>query len=89
MDGFIYDIQTEDSYEDIKAYLQENFNTLDYKKYNPSNFPEVNRKVIEMMKDELSGTLMCEFVVLRSKVYAYLKEINNENEAKKKLQGFF
>ena len=25
-----------------------------YKKYNPYNFPEVNKKVIGMMKDELS-----------------------------------
>ena len=86
-DSFIYDIRTEDFYGDIKADLQEKFDTSDYKKDNPYNFPAVNKKVIGMMKDELSGTIMSEFVGLRSKVYAYLKEGDNETKAKKKLKG--
>ena len=35
-----------------------------------------------MMKDELSGTLMSDFVGLRSKVCAYLKEGDDETKAK-------
>ena len=41
----------------------------------------VNKKVVGMMKDELGGNIMVEFVELRSKTYAY-KDINN-NESKK------
>ena len=31
-------------------------------------------KVIELMKDELGGQIMKEFVALRAKTYTYLKE---------------
>jgi hypothetical protein len=53
---------------------------LDYKKDNPYNFPAVNKKEIDMMKG-----IMSEFVGLRSKVHAYLKEGEVETKAKKKL----
>ena len=43
-DSFIYDIRTKDFYEDIKTDLQEKFDTSDYKKDNPYNFPAVNKK---------------------------------------------
>ena len=43
-----------------------------------------NKKVIRLIKDELGGHIMKEFVGLREKTYSYLKDNNEENE---KAQG--
>ena len=43
-------------------------NPLYFNTSNPYNFPAVNKNVIGMMKDELSGTIMSGFVGLISKV---------------------
>jgi len=39
--------------------------------------------VIGMMNNELSGTVISKFVGLKSKVYVYLKEGDDETKAKK------
>ena len=39
-----------------------------------------NRKVIGLMKDELGGEIMKEFVRLRAKTYSYLKDNNDEDK---------
>ena len=42
-----------------------------------------NRKVIGLMKDQLSGKTMTEFVALRSKTYSYLMDnCNSDKKAK-------
>ena len=44
---------------------------------------EKNRKVIGLMKDQLSGKTMTEFVALRSKTYSYLMDnCNSDKKAK-------
>ena len=44
-----------------------------------------NKKVIKLMKDELGGQIMKEFVELRAKTYSYLKD--NDKGKKKKEKG--
>ena len=42
-----------------------------------------NKKVIKLMKDELGGQIMKEFVELRAKTYSYLKD-NDKGKKKKR-----
>ena len=70
MDSLIYDIETDDFYKDIAEDVKDRFDTSGY---NP-NWPlpvGLNKKVIGLMKDELGGEIMTEFVTLRPKMYAY------------------
>ena len=43
-----------------------------------------NKKVIGLMKDELGGEIITEFVTLRPKTYSYLTDDNKEDEGTKK-----
>ena len=71
-DSLIYDIKTEDFYEDIADDVQTRFDTSGYSKKDNRPLPiGVNKKVIGLMKDELGGKIMTEFVALRPKLYAY------------------
>ena len=66
-DSLIYDIETDDSCNDIAE------DRFDMSGYNPNwSLPVgLNKKVIGLMKDELGGEIMTEFVTLRPKMYAY------------------
>ena len=78
-DSLIYDIETEDFYGDIAEDVKDRF---DRSGYNPDRPLPVglNKKVIGLMKDELGGEIMTEFVTLRPKMYAYK---TGESESKK------
>ena len=69
-DSLIYNIETEDFYKDIAEDVPARF---DMSGYNPDRPLPVglNKKVIGLMKDELGGERMTEFVTLRPKMYAY------------------
>ena len=41
---------------------------------------EKNEKVIGLMKNELRGKVMIEFVAIRSKTYSYLMDDGNSNK---------
>ena len=69
-DSLIYDIETENFYKDIAEDVQDRFDTSGYNPDRPLPVG-LNKKVIGLMKDELGGEIMTEFVTLRPKMYAY------------------
>ena len=71
-DSFFYEIETKDFYRDIAKDVEKRFDTSGYSKDDNRPLPiGENKKVIGLMKDELGGKVMTEFVALRSKMYAY------------------
>ena len=70
MDSLIYSIETDDFYKDIAEDVKDRFDMSDY---NPDRHLPLglNKKVIGLMKDELGGEIVTEFVTLRPKMYAY------------------
>lgn len=71
-DSVTYEIETKDVYRDFLK---------DKNRFDNSDFPEnspfydkTNKKIIGKFKDEAAG----EFIGLRSKIYSYVKD-NNEN----------
>ena len=69
-DSLIYSIKTEDFYKDIADEVEARFDTSGYVPDRPLPV-EKNKKVIGLMKDELGGEIMKEFVSLRPKMYSY------------------
>ena len=71
-DSFVYEIETENLYRDIAGDVEMRFDTSGYSKEDNRPLPiGLNKKVIGLMKDELGGKIMTEFVALRAKMYAY------------------
>ena len=69
-DSFVYEVETEAFYRDIAEDVERRFDSKDEKRPLPMI---KNKKVIGLMKDELGGKIMIEFVSLRAKIYAYRK----------------
>ena len=87
--SYIYYIQTEDFYSDIKDDIKELFDTTNYL-VSTGNLPlNINIKVIDMFRDETGDSELSHFVALRAKLYSYYcdNDINNTlnrcNEASK------
>ena len=71
-----------DIYKDIAEDVEKRFDTSNYEIDRP--FPKgKNEKVIGLMKDELGGQIMKEFVGLRAKTCSHLKEKNDKNKKSK------
>ena len=80
-DSLVYDIKTEDFYEDIANDVQARFDTSGYSKTDFRLLPiSINKKVIGLMKDELGGKIMTEFVALRLKLCSYKKLDGSEDK---------
>ena len=70
--SLVYHIKTEDFYSNIADDVPTRFNTSGYFSNRPLPIG-LNKKVIGLMKDELGGAIMTEFVALRPKLYSYRK----------------
>ena len=69
-DSLIYSIETKDFYKDIADDVKDRFNKSGYNSSRPLPVG-LNKKVIFLIKDELGGEIMTEFVTLRPKMYTY------------------
>ena len=82
-DSFIINIKTEDFYEDIADDVKKRFDPSNYEANRPLPAGK-NKKVIGLMKDELGGKSMTEFVAMRPKTFSYLMDGDSEP---KKVKG--
>ena len=78
-DSFVINIKTEDFYKDIAEDVEKRFDTSNYEVNRPLSTGK-NKKVIGLMKDELGGKVMTEFVALRPRTYFYLMDDGNTDK---------
>ena len=83
-DSFVMHIKTNDFYEDIASDVENRFDTSNYEANTSETTAEPsslarrplptgkNKKVIGLMKDELGGKIITEFITLRPKTYSFL-----------------
>ena len=81
-DSFIMSIKTNYFYKDIANDVEKRFDTSNYEVDRPLPTGK-NKRVIGLMKDELGGGIITEFVALRPKTYSYLTDDCKENKKAK------
>ena len=80
--SFIVHVKIDDIYKDIAEDVETRFDTLNFEIRRP--LPKgKNKNVIGLMRDELGGQIMKEFVRLRTKTYSYLKDNTDEDKKAK------
>ena len=72
-DSFVMHIKTNDFYKDISDDVGNRFDTSNYEVKRPLPIG-INKKIIGLMKDELGGEVIMEFIALRRKTYSYLTD---------------
>ena len=77
-DSLVYHIKTKNFYADIADNVPARFDTSGYCPNRPLPVG-LNKKVIGLMKDELGGAIMTEFMALRPKLYSYKKLDGSED----------
>ena len=86
-DSFIMNIKIEDFYKDIAKDVEKRFDTSNYEVNRPLPTGK-NKKVIGLIKDELGGKIITEFVTLRPKTYSYLTDDCKEDKKAKGTKKF-
>ena len=81
-DSLMYELDTDDFYEDISTDIKARFDTSEFPPNNKSGIlVGVNKKVIGMFKDEVGGKQITHFVGLRPKLYSF--KIEDSSTTKK------
>ena len=87
-DSLMYNIKTKDFYAEIVDDVPASFDTSGYDKKDARPLPiGKNKKVIGLMKDELGGKIMTEFIALRPKLYSYKKLDGRKTRNAKELRN--
>ena len=81
-ESFIMNIRTNDFYKDIANDVDKRFDTSNYELNRPLPTGK-NKKVIGLMKDELGGKIITEFVTFRPKTYSYSTDDGKEDKKAK------
>ena len=81
-DSFVMNIKTNDFYKDIANDIKKRFDTSNYEVNRPLPTGK-NKKVIGLMKDELGGKIITDFVTLRPKTYSYLTDDGKKDKKTK------
>ena len=81
-DSFVMNIKTDNFYKYIANDVGKRFDTLNYEVNRPLPTGK-NKKVIGLMKDELGGKIITEFVTLRPRTYSYLTDDGKEDKKAK------
>ena len=80
--SFVMNIKTSDFYKYIANDVEKRFDTSNYE-VNRTLPTGKNKKVIGLMKDELGGKIITEFVTLRPKTYLYSTDDDKEDKKAK------
>ena len=80
--SFIMNIKTNDFYKDISNDVENRFDTSNYEVNRPLPTGK-NKKIIDLMKNELGGKIITEFVTLRPKIYSFLTDDGKEDKKAK------
>ena len=81
-DSSIMNIKTNDFYKDISNDVENRFDTSNYEVKRPLPTRK-SKKIIGLMKDELGGKIITEFVTLRPKTYSFLTDDGKEDKKAK------
>ena len=81
-DSFIMNSKTNDFYKDISYDVDKRFDTSNYEVDRPLPTGK-NKMVLGLMKDELGGKIITEFVTLRPKTYSYLTDDGKDDKKAK------
>ena len=81
-DNFVMNIKTTDFYKAITNGVDKRFDTSNYEVNRPLPIGK-NKKVIGLLKDELGGKSITEFVTLRPKAYSYSTDDGKEDKKAK------
>ena len=81
-DSFVMNVKTNDLYRDVTNDMESRFDTSNYEVNRPLPTGK-KKKIIGLMKDELGGKIITEFVTLRPKTYSYLTYDGKEDKKAK------